>query len=73
MRAIVRRLRRNLGEDASTLTYFFGEPRVGYRMAKGEKPGVEGACAVRWAEYKGEANADNATLHSGMLGIRTHP
>ena len=69
----MRRLRRNLGEDASALAYFFAEPRVGYRMAKGEKPGVEGACAVRWAEYKGEANAENAALHSEMLGVRKHP
>ena len=43
MRAIVRRLRRNPGEDASTLTYFFAEPRVGFRMAKGEAPEQEEA------------------------------
>ena len=36
VRAIVRRLRRNPGKDASTLIYFFAEPRVGYHMAKGE-------------------------------------
>ena len=30
-----------LGEDASNPTYFFAEPRVGYRMAKGETSGSE--------------------------------
>ena len=35
----LRRLRRKLGEDASNPTYFFAEPRVGYRMAKGEGQG----------------------------------
>ena len=33
----MRRLRRKLGESASNPTYFFSEPRVGYRMAKGEE------------------------------------
>ena len=33
LRTLVRRLRRKLGEDA---TYFTVEPRVGYRMARGE-------------------------------------
>ena len=36
LRTHLRRLRRKLGEDASDPTYFFAEPRVGYRMAKGE-------------------------------------
>jgi len=36
LRTHLRRLRRKLGEDASNPTYFFSEPRVGYRMAKGE-------------------------------------
>ena len=36
LRTHLRRLRSKLGEDASNPTYFFAEPRVGYRMAKGE-------------------------------------
>ena len=36
LRTHLRRLRSKLGEDASSPTYFFAEPRVGYRMAKGE-------------------------------------
>ena len=31
-------LRRCLGEDTSSPAYVFAEPRVGYRMAKGETP-----------------------------------
>ena len=31
VRAIVRRLRRKLGDDADNPTYIFNEPRVGYR------------------------------------------
>ena len=36
LRTHLKWLRRKLGEDASNPTYFFAEPRVGYRMAKGE-------------------------------------
>ena len=36
LRTHLRRLRSKLGEDASNPTYFFAEPKVGYRMAKGE-------------------------------------
>ena len=36
LRTHLRRLRRKLGEDASNPTYFFAEPRVGYRMAKSD-------------------------------------
>ena len=38
MRTIVSKLRRKLGDDADNPTYIFTEPRVGYRMAKGETP-----------------------------------
>ncbi len=38
LRTYVRRLRRTLGDDATNPTYIFTEPRVGYRMAKGETP-----------------------------------
>ena len=34
-------LRRRLYEDASNRTYRFAEPRVGYRMPKGETTGPE--------------------------------
>ena len=37
MRTIVGKLRRKLGDDANNATYIFTEPRVGYRMPKGEK------------------------------------
>ena len=36
MRTITSKLRRKLGDDADNPTYIFTEPRVGYRMAKGE-------------------------------------
>ena len=36
MRTIVRKLRRKLGDDADNPIYIFTEPRVGYRMPKGE-------------------------------------
>ena len=37
VRNIVKRLRRKLGEDASNPAFIFAEPRVGYRMEKGEE------------------------------------
>ena len=39
MRTIVSKLRRKLGDDADNPTYIFTEPRVGYRMPKGETTG----------------------------------
>ena len=36
MRTIVNKLRRRLGDDADNPTYIFTEPRVGFRMPKGE-------------------------------------
>ena len=41
VRTAVKNLRRKLGDDAGSPTYIFTEPRVGYRMARGEKPGQE--------------------------------
>ena len=41
MRTIVSKLRRKLGDDADSPTYIFTEPRVGYRMPKGEGQGRE--------------------------------
>ena len=41
MRTIVSNLRRKLGDDADNPAYIFTEPRVGYRMPKGEKQGPE--------------------------------
>ena len=38
IRSLVRRLRRKLDDDASNPTYIFAEPRVGYRMPKGQEP-----------------------------------
>ena len=37
MRTALRSLRRKLGDDADDPTYIFTEPRVGYRMAAGDK------------------------------------
>ena len=39
MRTIVSSLRRKLGDDADSPTYIFTEPRVGYRMPRGEETG----------------------------------
>ena len=36
MRTVISTLRRRLGDDSENPTYIFTEPRVGYRMAKGE-------------------------------------
>ncbi len=41
MRTIVSKLRRKLGDDADNPTYIFTEPRVGYRMPKGETQNQE--------------------------------
>ena len=38
---VVKRLRRKLGDDAGNPAYIYTEPRVGYRMAKGEGPEPE--------------------------------
>ena len=43
VRTFVKNLRRKLGDDADTPTYIFTEPRVGYRMPKGEEQGTEGS------------------------------
>ena len=37
VRNVVKRLRRKLGDDAGNPAYIMTEPRVGYRMAKGEE------------------------------------
>ena len=41
MRTIVNKLRRKLGDAGGNPTYLFTEPRVGYRMPKGEAPDGE--------------------------------
>ena len=43
VREVVKRLRRKLGDNAGNPAYIFTEPRVGYRMAKGETLGQEEA------------------------------
>ena len=40
LRTLVRRLRSKLGEDADKPKYIVSEPRLGYRMARGEEPGA---------------------------------
>ena len=44
MRNIVKRLRQELGDDASNPAYIFNEPRVGYRTAEAETKGREEQC-----------------------------
>ena len=41
VRTFIKNLRRKLGDDADTPTYIFTEPRVGYRMPRGETQGTE--------------------------------
>ncbi len=41
VRTVVQRLRRKLGDDADNSVYIFTEPRVGYRMPRGETPSKE--------------------------------
>ena len=43
VRNVVKRLRRKLRDDADNPTYVFTEPRVGYRMPKGEGRTTRGA------------------------------
>ena len=43
VRTVVKNLRRKLGDDADNPAYIFNEPRVGYRMPKGETRGQEEA------------------------------
>ncbi|MYA06270.1 MAG: response regulator transcription factor [Caldilineaceae bacterium SB0664_bin_22] len=38
MRTVIKKLRHKLGDDAANPIYIFTEPRVGYRMPKGERP-----------------------------------
>ncbi len=41
VRTILKRLRRNLGDDANNPRYSFNELRIGYRTATGETQGTE--------------------------------
>ena len=41
VRTAAKQLRRKLGDDANNPTYILNEPRVGYRMEKGETAGQE--------------------------------
>ena len=43
VRTATKQLRRKLGDDADNPTYIFTEPRVGYRMPKGEAQGQDDA------------------------------
>ena len=42
IRTLVKRLRRKLDDSASSPAYIFAEPRVGYRMPKGQEPEQRG-------------------------------
>ena len=48
MRTIVSKLRRKLGEQAGQPTYIFTEPRIGYRMPKGETHPAGGSSPTAW-------------------------
>ena len=39
VRTVVKNLRNKLGDEADDPSYFFNEPRVGYRMERGETRG----------------------------------
>ncbi len=41
VRTVMSKLRRKLGDDVTDPTYIFTEPRIGYRMPRGEKAGSE--------------------------------
>ena len=41
VRTAAKQLRRKLGDDANNPTYILNEPRLGYRMPKGEQTGTE--------------------------------
>ncbi|MDE0610965.1 MAG: response regulator transcription factor [Anaerolineaceae bacterium] len=41
MRTVISTIRRRLGDDAGDPAYIFTEPRVGYRMARGETQETE--------------------------------
>ena len=64
LRTHLRRLRSKLGEDTSNPTCFFAEPRVGYRMAKGEGAGGGRAASV-------EERRPTDTMRSNPCGSRT--
>ena len=48
IRTAISSLRRKLGEDAEYPACTFTEPRVGYRMPKGETPEEEDRRATEW-------------------------
>ena len=50
VRTVVKNLRSKLGDDADHPTYIFTEPRVGYRMPKGERLGQEEANGIDGGE-----------------------
>ena len=52
VRAMVRRLRRELGEHADDPTYIFTKPRIGYWMPKGKTAEEETACPKRGIRQK---------------------
>ena len=41
VRTVIKNIRQKLGDDANDPTYIFSQPRVGYRMPKGQRPGQE--------------------------------
>ena len=64
MRTVVSSLRRKLGDDADNPTYIFTEPRVGYRMPKGEGQG-QGETSKGVADSAGFPRTREAVQPSG--------
>ena len=53
VRTAAKQLRRKLGDDANNPTYILNEPRVGYRMEKGEAAGVRSASVEDYERIDG--------------------
>ena len=64
VRTVVKTLRRKLGDEADSPTYIFNEPRIGYRIARGEKTGRRRR--ERSASIRGSGN------RHALLLLQTH-
>ena len=60
MRSIVNKLRRKLGDDAEPTTFIFTEPRVGYRMPRGE------GGSIRTADPHGQGWVKERSTRNGF-------
>ena len=67
VRTAAKQLRRKLGDDANNPTYILNEPRVGYRMAKGEAP--EQTWAVDRQTDLTRSHSSPPPRSSGVIGV----